>query len=202
MVEFVEFKKVHRLFRDIIITEKIDGTNSAVVIEVTDPARCDGHCGTVGCITIRDVHYAVSAQSRKRLLTKASDNFGFANWVAANGGNLVRDLDVGVHFGEWWGLGIQRGYDQEHRYFSLFNTTRWADTLFLTPNLRVTPVLYQGPFLEEAVRTEVEFLRKNGSVAAPDYMNPEGVITFHKPSNVMFKTTLENDDASKYEMGG
>ena len=30
---FVEFRKIPRLNRDIIITEKIDGTNASIVIE-------------------------------------------------------------------------------------------------------------------------------------------------------------------------
>src|SRR5690242_770744 len=57
---FQAWPKIPRLFRRFIITEKIDGTNAAVV--VTE----DGE---------------VLAQSRTRFITPDSDNFGFAAWV-------------------------------------------------------------------------------------------------------------------------
>lgn len=33
MLEFVEFPKIPRLSRDIIVTEKIDGTNAQIYLE-------------------------------------------------------------------------------------------------------------------------------------------------------------------------
>jgi hypothetical protein len=106
MPEFVPWPKIHRLFRDVIITEKIDGTNAA--IGISD----DG-----------EVH----AQSRKRIITPADDNYGFAKWVHANAAVLAEHLGPGLHFGEWCGLGINRGYGLPEKRFALFNAARWVE---------------------------------------------------------------------------
>ena len=95
--EFRPFPKIPRFDREVIITEKIDGTNASV--HVTD----DGH---------------VFAGSRNRWLTWDQDNFGFARWVKEHEDELRTGLGPGTHFGEWWGLGIQRGYDLHERRFS------------------------------------------------------------------------------------
>lgn len=173
---FVGWPKIARLFRECVITEKIDGTNAAVGI------LKDGR---------------IYAQSRKRIITPDSDNFGFATWVAENAGTLLDDLGPGLHFGEWWGRGIQRGYGLDERRFSLFNTARYAAQEFYTPNLSVVPVLYKGPFSTNAVTARVEELRELGSVAAPGFDNPEGVVVYHVAANQSFKVTIENDEAQK-----
>ncbi len=100
---FMPFPKIGRLSRECIITEKIDGTNAQVNV-------CED--GTV------------MAGSRNRYLTRESDNFGFAAWVEEHQESLRR-LGPGRHFGEWWGRGIQRGYELSERRFSLFNVHRW-----------------------------------------------------------------------------
>lgn len=43
----------------------------------------------------------------------------------------------------------------------------------------------------------LEQLRTRGSVAAPGFMKPEGVVVFHTASQQLFKVTLENDDERK-----
>jgi hypothetical protein len=90
-IEFKAWPKIARLNRRMIITEKIDGTNAAVI--VTEGGQ-------------------VYAQSRTRLITpgKTTDNFGFAAWVEQNKVFLAERLGPGYHYGEWWGVGIQRGY--------------------------------------------------------------------------------------------
>jgi hypothetical protein len=179
--EFVAFPKIPRLFRDIVITEKIDGTNAAV--GVTE----DG-----------DVY----AQSRKRIITPQSDNFGFARWVEENAALLADILGAGLHFGEWWGSGIQRGYGLRNgeKQFSLFNTSRWghfADEGSGLPGLGVVPVLHEGVFDLNDVRVLLDHLREHGSQAAPGFMNPEGVIVLHPASNYLFKATIHGDDQPK-----
>jgi hypothetical protein len=175
--EFTAFPKIPRLRRDCIITEKIDGTNAAVGITE------DG---------------TVYAQSRKRVIKPEADNFGFAKWVAENASALVDTLGPGLHFGEWWGLGIQRGYGLDHKRFSLFNTHRWADAdLSSVEGLSCVPVLYDGMFNSDDVECALEFLHTHGSQAAPGFMRPEGIIVFHVAANSMFKVTLENDETPK-----
>ena len=104
-IPFVEFPKMPRLSREIIVTEKIDGTNAQVYI---------GDDGTI------------LAGSRTRWITPENDNFGFAAWVRDNTDELLK-LGPGSHFGEWWGAGIQRRYGLNEKRFSLFNVARWGE---------------------------------------------------------------------------
>ena len=178
---FVSWGKIPRLNRDIVITEKLDGTNAAIGI------LDDG---------------TVYAQSRKKLITAEADNAGFARWVEDNADYLRTALGHGLHFGEWWGRGIQRGYGQDDKRFSLFNTARWgnlADDLSdeTYGALRVVPVLYSGPFNEIAIKAALEHLSVFGSAAAPGFMDPEGIIIFHTAANSMFKVTLKDDEKPK-----
>lgn len=40
-------------------------------------------------------------------------------------------------------------------------------------------------------------LRAEGSMAAPGFMRPEGVVVFHGHSGTLFKVTLEKDEVPK-----
>lgn len=175
MSEFQPWPKIARLNRDIVITEKIDGTNAA--IGVTE----DGE---------------VYAQSRTRIITPKDDNFGFAKWVESIADYAREALGPGVHFGEWWGLGIQRGYGQTSKRFSLFNTARWKD-LGTESVIGVVPVLYEGPFAQKAIYGAEGRLRNQGSVAAPGFMKPEGIVIYHTAARSMFKVTIEGDEGGK-----
>ncbi len=172
---FEPFAKIPRLKRDCVITEKIDGTNASVL--VTEEGNL-----WVG--------------SRNRWISPASDNFGFAQFVEANRDTFLA-LGPGRHFGEWWGPGIQRGYGQAERRFSLFNTGRWNDET-VPEGLYVVPVIYHGPFDTAVVDNALELLRERGSVASPGFMRPEGVIVYMLASRTMHKVTLENDELPKY----
>ena len=190
---FQEFPKIGRLFRPIIITEKIDGTN--------------------GCIYIGyDGEFCVG--SRTRWITPENDNHGFAAWAYYRKDELLA-LGPGRHFGEWWGSGIQRGYGLKNgeKRFSLFNVTRWClhgqapkpiptgDPRLvkmqdiLPPCVGLVPVLYEGPYSETWIHWCLTGLVNNGSSAAPGFMRPEGVVIYHPQANVSFKKTLENDES-------
>lgn len=172
-MDFVPFPKIARLSREIIVTEKIDGTNSQVFID--------------------DSGY-VHAGSRNRWLSLTEDNFGFARWVRDNEDEL-RKLGPGRHFGEWWGAGIQRRYGLTEKRFSLFNVSRWQDE---RPSCcHVVPVLYRGDFDTLAIEDCLTQLRTLGSAAAPGFMKPEGIIAFHIAGNIGFKKTLERDAEPK-----
>lgn len=168
--EFEPFPKIPRLFRDVVITEKIDGTNAQVVVS--------------------DDMKSIRAASRKRWITPEQDNFGFARWVEENKDELLK-LGPGRHFGEWWGRGIQRGYGLEDRRFSLFNTHKWGGDRPACCD--VVPVLYQGPFDLERLDECLMLLRELGSTAAPGFGEPEGIIVYHTHANSMFKVTLYGD---------
>lgn len=175
-MEFEKFQKIPRLGskRDqMIITEKIDGTNAQVMIE-------DGEIVGVG--------------SRNRVITpgKQTDNYGFARHVYDNADEFLK-LGDGRHYGEWWGSGIQRGYLKTNgeKHFSIFNTARPADTL---PSLiKQVPILYHGTFDTHKIREVMEDLWDCGSHLVPDqWFKPEGIIVFQLTSRQLFKLTFEH----------
>lgn len=192
-MEFVEFPKMARLSREIIVSEKIDGTNACVGI------AADGQ---------------IYAGSRSRWITPADDNFGFAAWVQAHRDELLT-LGPGRHFGEWWGAGIQRRYGLTEKRWSLFNVARWAlhgtepkqiatadprvikTQDVLPPCCGLVPVLYRGAFDTTAIECVLSELRRDGSAAAPGFTRPEGIVVFHVAGNVGFKKTLEGDEVPK-----
>lgn len=206
MIQFEAWPKTPRLFRDIAITEKIDGTNSAIIIRDLGPVEImPTTFGTDDYelqLVVNDRWYGIGAQSRNRLIKpgKSTDNYGFAQWVFDNAARLIVTLGVGRHFGEWWGAGIARRYNEPEKVFSLFNIDRYAhleDAPAVYGRLRVVPTLYRGPYSEQAVRNAIIALRNGGSWAAPGFMNPEGVITFHSASRQVYKTLIEHDEVPK-----
>ncbi len=189
-MEFTAFPKLPRLFRDMVITEKLDGTNACVVI-VNGKSDRDAP-GRTPVATVGDLW--VYAQSRKRLIDpgKQTDNYGFAGWVRDHAEELV-GLGEGRHFGEWWGKGIQRGYGLEEKRFSLFN----PDTRDLPDCCSTVPVLSRHGFSLDEVERCMAQLVAEGSVAAPGFPNPEGVVVYHTAARRGFKVTVEHDDLPK-----
>ena len=173
-MEFEPFPKIARFFREVAITEKIDGTNAQVIVS--------------------DDLTTVAAASRSRIITPENDNFGFARWVAEHADEL-RALGPGRHFGEWWGSGIQRTYSQPGKRFSLFNTARWSGERPACCD--VVPVLFQGVFTPSCVYDALRKLRNDGSLAAPGFMQPEGIVIWHDAARTYFKVTIENDERPK-----
>ena len=203
MIEFTKFPKIPRLNRDMIITEKLDGTNAQIYIEhseVIDELKdTDERQQWFEQFGVIAGEFTLFAGSRNRWVSRADDNYGFAKWVAENKQDLAR-LGVGLHYGEYWGKGIQRGYDQMKKHFSLFNVTRWEENAPLCCD--VVPVLYEGPFETYVIEQLVDNLWEYGSKAAPGFMDPEGVVVFHKAANRMFKVTCKNDEMPKGQMTG
>jgi RNA ligase len=178
--EFESFSKIPRFRRDILITEKIDGTNAVIWV---DPDE-----GTV------------TAGSRSRWLVNGAKNFGFEAWVKDNE-EMLRRLGPGRHYGEWWGQGIQRGYGLKEKRFSLFNVARCRKNP--PPECcGVVPVLYEGPFVNFAIDTAMASLQVAGSVAAPGFMHPEGIVIFHTAASKLFKITMPDDGPKDNEQGG
>jgi len=174
-MDFEGFGKIPRLSREIVITEKLDGTNAQICI---------------------DDEGNMQVGSRKRWITPGDDNYGFARWVEENAVELLK-LGPGRHFGEWWGKGIQRGYGLNEKRFRLFNVAKWSDDSVRPACCSVVPVLYRGALAEFAVYEVLDNLEDYGSVAAPGFMDPEGIIIYHTAGNLYFKKTLKNDDKPK-----
>ena len=174
-MDFIEFDKIARLSRNCVVTEKNDGTNASIVITE------DGEFLT---------------GSRTRWITPTDDNYGFAKWAAANKEELLK-LGPGSHYGEWWGLGIQRNYGLKEKRFSLFNTARWSDAAVRPACCSVVPVLYSGLFSTILICEALGNLAQYGSIAAPGFMKPEGIVIWHEAARMYFKKTIEKDDAPK-----
>ena len=174
IIEFIEFPKLARLAREIVVTEKLDGTNAQIYI-TEDGLLLPG--------------------SRTRWITPKDDNFGFAAWVNENRDEILK-LGPGRHFGEWWGCGIQRGYGLREKRFSLFNVTRW-DGDGRPSCCHVVPTLYRGEFSQESINAALSELAMNGSRAVPGFTKPDGVVVFHVAAGVGFKKTIEKDDVPK-----
>lgn len=160
-IPFMPMPKIPRLRRDIVITEKIDGTNASIYV----------------------------------------NEFGLTLFGSRNRWITTGD-DPGHHFGEWYGSKIGRTYGltDGERHFALFNVHRWGhpeQRARLPKILQVVPELYRGPFTDAAVDATIAELRLTGSKLVPGFMQPEGIVVFHKASNSLFKRTLEKDEEPK-----
>jgi len=175
--DFIEFEKIARLSRNCTITEKIDGTNA--------------------CIYISESGKFLTG-SRTRWITPEDDNYGFSRWAHEHKDELM-EMGQGRHFGEWWGSGCQRGYGliNGEKRFSLFNTGRWNTDNPPPPCCYIVPVLFTGIFSSTAVDDAIWTLKKNGSVASPGFMRPEGVIVYQTAGRCYFKKTIEKDEEYK-----
>lgn len=220
MIEFEAWPKTPRLSNGgITITEKIDGTNACVaVFPITDPEQWGKHPGNLGGFAWvkdrarQDVLYLVGAQSRKKLIYpgKDTDNAGFAGWVEENAVELVDLLGPGRHFGEWWGQGIQRRYDMDHKVFSLFNYHKFSkiaqerhDWRNRASSIHMTmvPLLHTGRFSDLVIQDCLSMLRRQGSLASAEwgkrFMRPEGVIIRHRDLGGNLKAFVEDDGIPK-----
>ena len=209
MITFEGWPKTARLNKGAVYTEKIDGTNGAVIIEKYDVGLSFANPDPIAKVVVfENEAYLIAAQSRNRLIQPGNDNAGFARWVWDNAAGLVQVLGEGRHFGEWWGHGIQRGYGlaKGDRRFSLFNTKRWTTDelqfginpeLRKVPGLGIVPVLAVKKFSTSEAARQVDALRTFGSVAAEGFPRPEGVCVFHTASQTVYKTFLENDEIPK-----
>ena len=185
--EFRGFPSIARLTRGIIVTEKLDGTNAQV--RVLEDGRVIAGC-------------------RTRWITPDADNYGFAQWVKDHEDELRTGLGEGAHFGEWWGQGIQRRYGMAEKRFSLFNVGRWSESTLLPHSEKrekppqcchVVPVLHAGNFDTADIDGILYALQRGGSIAAPGFMQPEGIVVYHSPSRTLFKKTLDKNDEHKSE---
>jgi hypothetical protein len=212
MTEFQAWPKIPRLNRNCIATEKIDGTNAAIVIEFVEAGapKDEFEIARVDLDLSDTREFAVFAQSRKRLLQtneaggKGADNFAFAQWVKENAFELAAVLGEGRHYGEWWGQGIQRAYGLTEKRFSLFNAGRWHDSQgnglgdSAAPNCcSVVPVIATGNNINAVAEGAIAELNEHGSFAAPGFDDPEGVIVYHTAAKTSFKVTCKDDESPK-----
>lgn len=166
-MNFLAWPKIPRLANETFhITEKIDGTNACIVISENG---------------------FILAQSRSQFITPEKDNYGFARWVYENQKTLVTDLGKGHHFGEWWGNGIQRNYGLTEKRFSLFNPTKQSS---ICHNIPIISSCSFDTLQETLADLTAEFLT-NGSIVAPSFMKPEGLIIYGERSKCYWKVLFD-----------
>lgn len=176
--DFEKYAKIPRL-RGVrmTITEKIDGTNAQIVVPESPEEPL-----LIG--------------SRNRWITpgKGTDNYGFAAWVQGKE-ELFRRLGPGRHYGEWWGIGVARGYGLAERIFSLFNVYRYKEGIPEGTPVSLVPILYQGEYSLTAIEQARQRLVELGSVAAPGFMQPEGYVVRVQggPGEIVWKFTFDGD---------
>jgi hypothetical protein len=179
--EFESFNKIARLSRPCTVTEKLDGTNGQILI--TEEGELYAGSRSRWLITPNDINIG--------------DNFGFGRWVLEHKDELIKGLGIGRHYGEWWGAGIQRKYGLTEKRFSLFNTSVWADDAVRPKCCHVVPVLYQGLFDQIIIQDTLNLLKEQGSIAAPGFLKPEGIVIYHEAARIYFKKTIEGDEKPK-----
>lgn len=187
--EFVAYPKIPRLNRTCIITEKIDGTNAQLLITSSG----DIWAGS------RNRWLGVASQDIDTGRCLGPDNAGFFHYVLTNRAELLA-LGEGRHYGEWFGLGIQRGYGLGEKRLALFgNRPQYSQNKDELAKIRVSqvPTLWVGTFDTSAVNSAMFRLRTEGSFAVPGFMRPEGIVVFHAASRTLSKATLENDGEPK-----
>lgn len=195
-MDFVEFPKMARFSREVIVTEKIDGTNAAVVIEDASLLDEPHKIGLPQNAIAKVGNINLYAQSRTRFITPENDNAGFARWVVEKAEQLV-DLGPGRHFGEWFGSGIQRTYGLQEKRFALFNVSRWDDPSVRPLCCHVVPTLWRGNFSDLRADLVLGELALFGSQAVPGFMKPEGIVVFHVAAGIGFKKTIDKDEVPK-----
>jgi hypothetical protein len=161
MNEFIKWASIPRIENEKYhFTEKIDGTNACIVINPDGSYFC---------------------QSRTRIITPEDDNYGFAKWVEDNEKEILK-LGEGRWYGEWWGAGIQRRYDQYSKKFSLF----------YYPGDLPTNTVERVPVIPVSTIEECrDYLLTNGSLAAPGFMNPEGAVVYSSLARTRYKIILD-----------
>lgn len=203
---FEKWPSIPRWANDTVtITEKIDGTNAAVIILPYhidhEPLVQDEYAKVYADGGNLPTAYTFAVQSRKRFIKpgKDTDNAGFAGWAFERAPELISTLGYGKHYGEWWGRGIQRGYDLDHKKFSLFSPWRY-DTVDASKveDLDIVPTLFSGGvegYL--AISIILATLEKEGSKAAPGFMRPEGLIVQSALTGAKYKAFTWDDGIPK-----
>lgn len=147
----------------------------------------------------------------------AGDVFGIAAWLGEHLQELREVLGVGTHTGEWYGAGINRNYGLDHRRFALYNVERWCrheedvtedmridreygkkagyiapetcgGTLDVVAEIPLYP--QEGSITVKDVPRALYLLSRDGSYQVPGFMQPEGVLVYHKKAGMYFKGSV------------
>ena len=169
MIEFRGWPKISRYTKPMkgVITEKMDGTNSALIIQEGE---------LVGC------------QSRKRLIKPGDDNHGFACWAFENKERLEK-LGDGYHYGEWCGPGINGNrHNLDRKSLFLFSWYRDDRENHIANDLQFVRVLHEGDITGDVITQAMETLADTVEYSA------EGIVIYYYDSKYFQKHTFENPE--------
>lgn len=197
-MEFERFSSLTCFSQGWTITEKLDGTNAQIGWWPINHWECEPENAL-----LERKGFCLFAGSRNRWLSIENDNAGFARYAVANAEELFK-LGEGRHFGEWYGSGIQRGYGLTggEKRFALFNTLRWKDNPERPECCEVVHTFINNDYLDNpssSAESIMSNLKENGSYQCPGFMNPEGIVMFHRKSSVSFKKTFDYDEKGKWD---
>lgn len=178
---FKAYPKTVRLEAETItISEKIDGTNGLIFVSKGNESE----------------KMYVKAGSRSKWLvddgSKSWDNHGFGAWVKENETELL-NLPAGMHYGEWYGKGINSGYGMTERKFMLFNKKRYSELEDLPSCVELETILEENVSIDDLTSVLYELRRKmtlQGSYHVPTCINGkmvEGVILRFKLAGKIYK---------------
>ena len=196
---YPKFGSIPRWYKTFTISEKVDGTNGLIAVVSDDDKYDEIRREGIEPIGFNNEGLAIFAGSRNRWLSaddKAKDNAGFARWVQEHASEVAL-LGEGFHYGEWYGSGINRAYGLSTKRFALFNTFRW--TVSRPEIFDVVPILWEGSGddLQEGIDSAIQNLVTSGSVIAPGFRNPEGIVIYSQEARSYWKKTLQNDRIPK-----
>jgi hypothetical protein len=134
--------------------------------------------------------------SRTRWIAPGNDNYGFAQFVYDNKQEFIDKLGVGRWYGEWAGPGINSGEGLAEKTFILFDIHKLGENRPLPPRTVPVPLLYKGPFEQEAIETALQDLKTNGSKLVPGFMRPEGVVIHLLGANIRYKKVFEAEESA------
>ena len=163
-----QFKRLRRsaLFRDVTISEKIDGTNAQVFVVAEDRGRRQPGRGLGGSLRKRTT--SVSRRGSPIMLTSCASS--------------AQD----VISAEWYGRGIQRRYGLQDRRFALFNSCTDGPRSARRA-AAIVPVLTTRTMGADVVSECLETLRSGGSLARSGFHAPGGIVIYHHASGGMFR---------------
>ena len=171
--EFKHWASIEKLDQMITVTEKVHGSNAQILVGDD--------------LTVR-------AASRERWLDRVNDNFGFCRHVTEHAEEIGALLGPGRHYGEWYGAGIGSSYNLKEKRLALFDQRftgkplpSWCD---------VVPVLYSDFYSHDAITQALAKLKEGGSVIAPGFMRPEGVVVRWNRSGIYMKKVFEAEDSA------
>jgi hypothetical protein len=158
-LEFKPWPEIKNISKGLFcrITEKIHGSNAQILIT-------------------EDLQVLAGSRTRFLYPGKETDNYGFAQWVQDNKQELIEKLGVGTHYGEWCGSGINGGYGLKERRLALFNVRAFPPERPRPEGVDVVPVLYEGAYSDESLKSVMESLKVSGSKLYPGCMFVEGVV--------------------------